>query len=108
MDKEHFRKPVGKDVNGFYITSAQLRFFLNRPSGEKHFITGHDEFTEYFFKCAVYNMVLDLLDKDPSCACLYWDDKEQTVGVKFPLYGSVMSEFKKRNIENIFLKEESE
>jgi len=106
MDREHFRKPVGKDVNGFYITSAQLRFFLNRPSGEKYFITGHDKFTEYFFKCAVYNLVLDMLDKDPDCAHLYWDTNEETVGVRFPLNGSVMSEFKKRNIESIFRKED--
>tara|TARA_R110000824_G_scaffold128983_3_gene290130 strand:- start:2410 stop:2736 length:327 start_codon:yes stop_codon:yes gene_type:complete len=106
MDNEHFRKPVGKDLNGFYITATQLKFFLNRPSGEEQFMTGKDEFTEYFFKCAVYNVVLDMLDKDPNCAYLYWDDNEETVGIKFPLYGSVMSEFKKRKMENIFLREE--
>lgn len=100
MGKEHhFREPLGQDVNGLYITAAQMQFFLNRRGSEKKFILGHPEFFEYFYKCAVYNVVWDLLDKHPSCATLFWDTQKEAVGIKFPLDGIVMKELRDKKVK---------
>ena len=109
MRKKHtFREPLGQDVNGLYITAAQMQFFLNRSGSEKKFITGHPEFFEYFYKCAVYNIIWDLLEKDPSCATMFWDSDQETLGVKFPLNGKVMQTLKDRKVSCFFDDEEEE
>jgi hypothetical protein len=101
----HFREPLGQDVNGLYITAAQMQFFLNRRGAEKKFVLGHPEFFEYFYKCAVYNIVWDLLDEDPSCATLFWDSTEERVGIKFPLDGVVMEELRSKKVQYLFDKD---
>ena len=103
--EHHFREPLGRDINGLYITAAQMQFFLNRRGADKKFILGHPEFFEYFYKCAVYNIVWDLLDEDPSCATLFWDSDEERVGIKFPLNGAVMKELREKKVQYLFDKE---
>lgn len=106
MRKKHsFREPLGKDLNGLYITAAQMQFFLNRPSGDKKFIEGDAEFFQYFYKCAIYNIIWDLQDKDPSCASFYWNEENETIAVKFPNDGTVMKELKKKKIDYFFEEE---
>jgi len=103
MRKKHtFREPLGKDLNGLYITTAQMQFFLNRRDGSKLFIAGDSKFYSYFYKCAIYNIVWDELEKDSTCATLFWDTEEDTVGVKFPLNGKVMEEIKKKKVHYFF------
>jgi len=109
MSKSYsFREPLGKDLNGLYITAAQMQFFLNRRDGGKKFILGHPHFFEYFYKCAIYNIIWDLMDSDPDCATLFWDDKEGALGVKFPPYGKVMSELKRKKVKYFFEGDEDE
>jgi len=104
-EKHSFREPLGKDSNGLYITTAQMRFFLNRRNGDRMFITGDSQFFRYFYKCAVYNIIWDLTSKDSTCATFYWDDSSESVAVKFPEKGIVMEELKNRKIEYYFSKE---
>ena len=81
MRKKHtFREPLGKDKNGLYITAAQMQFFLNRRNGGKSFILGDSLFFNYFYKCAVYNIIWDLMEKYPTCATIYWDDTYESLG----------------------------
>mgnify|MGYP004460053087 FL=1 len=105
MAKDYsFREPLGRDLNGLYITAAQMQFFLNRRDGSEKFVLGHPQFFEYFYKCAIYNIVWDLMEEDPACATLFWDSSEESVGIKFPPYGKVMTEMKRKKIK-YFLEE---
>jgi len=101
-NKGSFREPLGKDLNGLYITTAQMQFFLNRSGGRKKFIIGDPQFFQYFYKCAIYNIVWDLLEVDSTCATLFWDEIRETVGVKFPVEGSVMKELRKKKVQYFF------
>ena len=101
-EKYSFREPLGKDLNGLYITAAQMQFFLNRRNGSEMFLNGDSEFFEYFYKCAVYNIVWDMLEQDPDCATLFWDDDQETVGIKFPMNGKVMKELKNKKVDYFF------
>tara|TARA_R110000796_G_scaffold212706_4_gene328851 strand:+ start:631 stop:954 length:324 start_codon:yes stop_codon:yes gene_type:complete len=97
-NKKSFREPLGQDLNGLYITTAQMQFFLNRPKGGLKFINGSQEFFKYFYKCAVYNIIWDLLDKDPKCASFYWNEEEEAIAVKFPKKGKVVDELKRKKV----------
>jgi hypothetical protein len=101
-NKGDFREPLGQDLNGLYITAAQMQFFLNRRDGSEKFIVGDPQFFQYFYKCAIYNIVWDLLEDDPACATFFWDEIKETVGVKFPLNGVVMQELKKKKVQYFF------
>ena len=100
--KYDFREPLGKDLNGLYITAAQMQFFLNRRGAEKLFVSRHPEFFKYFYECAIYNVIWDLLEEDPNCASFFWDEEIETVGVKFPIDGIVIKELEKRKVEYFF------
>tara|TARA_R110000824_G_scaffold120991_3_gene276810 strand:- start:2386 stop:2712 length:327 start_codon:yes stop_codon:yes gene_type:complete len=100
--KYTFRQPLGKDLNGLYITAAQMQFFLNRRGGELDFLEGKSTFFEYFYKCAVYNIVWDLLEEDPACATLYWDEDLEAVAIKFPMNGKVIAELKGKKVDYFF------
>jgi hypothetical protein len=100
--KHHFREPLGRDLNGLYITTAQMQFFLNRHNGNELFIAGDSKFYTYFYKCAIYNIVWDELEKDPTSATLFWDTDKETIGVKFPLNGKVMQEIKNKKVQYFF------
>jgi len=103
MGKKHdFREPLGQDLNGLYITTAQMQFFLNRRKGSEQFIVGDPKFFQYFYKCAIYNIVWDLLEEDPTCASLFWDEEGETVGVKFPVDGIVMKELREKKVQYYF------
>jgi|TARA_R100000995_G_scaffold83426_2_gene59343 hypothetical protein len=104
--KYNFRQPLGKDLNGLYITAAQMQFFLNRRNGERYFIEGDSKFFEHFYKCAVYNIVWDMLEEDPGCATLFWDETQETVGIKFPIDGKVMKELKRKKLQTYFEEDE--
>jgi len=103
MSKDYsFREPLGKDLNGLYITAAQMQFFLNRRDGDQKFLAGHSDFFEYFYKCAVYNIIWDLQVSDPSCASFFWDADSESIGVKFPPKGLVMEELKNKKVRCFF------
>tara|TARA_A100001515_G_scaffold111251_1_gene92301 strand:+ start:101 stop:418 length:318 start_codon:yes stop_codon:yes gene_type:complete len=101
-EKHTFREPLGQDVNGLYITAAQMQFFLNRRKGTEQFLYGDSAFFEYFYKCAVYNVVWDLMEEDHTCATLFWDEAAGAVGMKFPLDGKVMRELRRRKVKYFF------
>jgi len=107
MRKKHsFREPLGKDTNGLYITAAQMQFFLNRKGAGKKFLSGHPEFFDYFYKCAIYNIIWDLAEENPESAVFFWDEEEGSLGVKFPPDGTIMKELKKKKIHCYFDEEE--
>ena len=37
----------------------------------------------------MYNIVYDMLEKDPDCAKMYWDTKKECVSVSFTVDGKV-------------------
>jgi len=87
--KYKFREPLARDKRGCYITAGQLQFFLNRPKGKKRFKTFHPEFKKYYLTCCMYNIVYDMLEKDPDCATMYWDTNKECVSVSFRVDGEV-------------------
>mgnify|MGYP003111364839 CR=1 FL=1 len=107
-ERHTFREPLGRDLNGLYITAAQMKFFLNRRHGSEAFLKGTSEFFEYFYKCAVYNIVWDLAEKDPACATFFWDVESDSIGLKFPSNGKVIKELKKKKVKYFFEDEEDE
>ena len=103
MRKKHsFRAPLGHDLNGLYITTAQMQFFLNRKEGHRRFTEGDSEFFQYFYRCAIYNIIWDLQEKDVTAATFYWDEDIEAVAVKFPDNGAVMKELRKRKVKYFF------
>ena len=84
------------------LQQPKCSFFLNRRGADKMFLLGHPDFFEYFYKCAVYNIIWDLLEEDSSCATFFWDEKKETVGVKFPTDGPVIKELKKKKVHCFF------
>ena len=90
--------PIYYDDSGCYITAPQLRFFINRPGGSSKFISGMDEFVDYFHTCRTYNLISDLMTEDPDCATMYWDPKLKTPVFSFPVHGKVARQFTKMGI----------
>ena len=107
-EKYSFREPLGKDLNGLYITAAHMQFFLNRRNGSEMFLNGDSEFFEYFYKCAVYNIVWDLMERDPACATIFWDMDSESIGLKFPSNGRVMEELRNKKIKYFFEDEDDD
>jgi len=101
-NKYGFREPLNEEPDGTYITAGQMQFFLNRRGADKKFLLGHPEFFEYFYKCAIYNIIWDKLENDPDCAILFWDEEEETIGVKFPAGGTVMKALKEKKVDCFF------
>ena len=81
--------PVSKEPDGTYITVGQAQFFFNREDGVEKFRSGHSDFVEYYNLCRVYNMVSDIMEKEPEAAIMYWDDKQGIVSMGFPTHGTV-------------------
>ena len=88
-----YNDPIYYDKKGCYITTAQLRFFVNGPQGRSKFLSGDPEFTNYFYSCGAYNLVSDLMNKDPDCATLYWDEERKAPAFTFPAQGKVVKKF---------------
>jgi len=87
------QEPIYVDKSGCYVTAAQLRFFLNRDGGRQSFISGSQEFKDYFEGCKVYNLVSDMMLRDPRCASMYWDEKMGSPVFTFPVNGEVARKF---------------
>jgi hypothetical protein len=81
-----FREPLDTDEKGFYITTGQVQFYLNRNENAD---LEHPEFYKYYLNCCMYNAVYDMTEDDPNCAKIYWDDKLECVSVTFPVNGKV-------------------
>ena len=84
-----FREPLALDDLGLYITAAQMQFYLNTKEGRKHFKKGDSEFFSYFDICRVYNLVYDMMENNPECAKMYWDEDTESVALSFPASGKV-------------------
>ena len=87
------KDPLLVDDEGLYITLAQMQFWLNRRQGTKLFRTGSHKFLKYYNSCRTYNLISDMLEEDPECASLYWDDKLGVPVYMFPASGTVASKF---------------
>lgn len=84
-----FREPLALDDLGLYITAAQMQFYLNTKEGRKHFRKGDSDFFSYFDTCRVYNLVYDMMENNPECAKMYWDETTESVALAFPATGKV-------------------
>jgi len=84
-----YREPLMVDEDGLYITVAQINFFLNRKNGEELIDHGSPEFLKYYRNCCLYNLVYDMMEEDPSCGSMYWDDLTESVAMAFPMDGKV-------------------
>jgi len=84
-----FREPLSVDDAGLYITAAQMKFFLNRRKGKEKFNSGDSEFISYYKNCCLYNLVYDMMENNPACAKMYWDQNSKSVAVAFPMRGRV-------------------
>lgn len=56
-----------------YVTEAQIRFFLNRPNGEKLFEEDSQEFTDYEFNAIVHNILYDVSESNNDEGYMYWN-----------------------------------
>ena len=84
-----YREPLMEDELGLYITIAQMDFFLNRKHGEQLVNNASPEFMKYYQNCCLYNLVFDMMEDDPECGKMYWDDKTESVAMSFPMNGKV-------------------
>jgi len=109
--KYTFREPLLIDDEGLYITAAQMQFFLNRPRGKKKFSNGDAEFFSFYNNCRLYNFIYDMMEKEPGCAKMYWDEKSGAVALAFPLKGKIakiLSSIKSLSMEDEDEDEEEE
>ena len=77
------------DEYGLYITVAQMGFFLNRKNGQEMMDTASPEFMKYYKNCCLYNLVYDMMEEDPNCGKMYWDNLSESVAMSFPIDGKV-------------------
>jgi hypothetical protein len=91
MKKYSYREPLLVEVDGLYITVAQMQFFLNSPEGKEQFNSCSKEFSKYYRNCLLYNMIFDMMEEDPECAQMYWDKKTQTIALSFKTGGEVFN-----------------
>jgi len=93
-----FRKPIYVSPNGLYLTTSQLQFFLNRKNGHECIKNSSPQFKDYYQKCLIYNFVWDLIETEPDVGQLCWDHKSESVILKFPCDGKMMTELSKKNL----------
>jgi len=101
FDPSTLNEPIYFDEKGGYITESQLRFFINRIAGRHQFMSGGKEFAEYFVTCRTYNIISDLMRKDPDCASMYWDEKREMPAFSFPVGGKVIKKFNEMGIVTV-------
>jgi len=87
--KYNFREPLFIDEDGLYITAAQMQFFLNRRNGAKKLSRGDAEFFSFYTNCRTYNLIYDMMEKDPDCAKMYWDESLGAIALSFPIKGEI-------------------
>lgn len=103
MMQGEFREPLSTDERGFYITIAQMQFYLNRDTKRKikedFSLESDPDFYKYYLNCCMYNTVYDMTEEDPECALLYWDQNLECVSVTFPTHGKVAKRISTLNLE---------
>jgi len=87
--KYTFREPLFMDEDGLYITAAQMQFYLNRKDGAKKLGRGDAEFFSFYNNCRLYNLIYDMMDEEPGCAKMYWDEDSGAVALAFPFKGKI-------------------
>ena len=100
--------PLSREPDGTYITVGQAQFFFNREDGKEKFENGHEDFFEYYNLCRVYNLVSDIMKKEPEAAIMYWDDKREIVSVGFPTQGTVAKALARMQEAGIFYKKDED
>lgn len=85
--------PLIFDDDGLYITKSQMKFWLNNKKNRKLLKKGSSRFLKYYSSCRTYNLVSDMLEDDPECAFLYWDEKKGVPAFSFPVNGIVAQTF---------------
>jgi hypothetical protein len=101
-----YRQPLMTDEEGLYITIAQMNFFFNRRNGVKKFEKATPEFMTYYNNCRLYNLIYDMMEKDPKCARIYWDAELQSLAISFPIKGKVAKALSK--VQSIFDEEDED
>jgi len=89
MKNYSYREPIEVDLDGTYITEAQMQFFLNQKGGEQQALEAGPKFLEFVNLCRVYNTVFDMMEEDEESAIMYWDEKRQVISMGFPAGGKV-------------------
>jgi len=92
--------PLLIDDDGLYITIGQMQYWLNRRGGKRLFKSGSSEFFKYYHSCRTYNLLSELMDDDPECAFMYWDDKREAPAFSFPIDGIVADTFTELGLIN--------
>jgi|TARA_A100000172_G_scaffold79314_1_gene66126 hypothetical protein len=87
--KYDFREPLLIEDSGLYITAAQMHFYLNRRNGQKEFEAADEKFMRYYRNCCLYNVVYDMMEENPKCGIMYWDDTNGSVALSFPVGGEI-------------------
>ena len=77
--------------DGTYVTIEQVRFYVNRPDGRSSIKRGDDDFLKYLQLCKVYNTISDMINNDPNCGYMYWEEDRGCLSFAFPDKGSVCS-----------------
>ena len=94
------------DEEGLYITVGQMNFFCNRRNGVKKFEKATPEFMSYYNNCRLYNLIYDMMEKDPKCAKIYWDTELESLAISFPIKGKVAKALSR--VQSIFDEEDEE
>ena len=84
-----FDEPLNEEPDGTYITSVQMKFFLNNKDGVALYQERSEIFEEYYDICRVYNLVSDIMKESPDAAIMYWDEDIEAVSMAFPAHGKV-------------------
>ena len=88
MSMEKFREEAYVMDDGVsYVTEAQMRFFLNRPNGEKLFDEESQDFIDYEFNAIVHNILYDISESNNDEGYMYWN--ETGIDYHFPRGGKV-------------------
>ena len=90
-----FDEPLNEEPDGTYITTVQMKFFLNNKDGVALYQERSEIFEEYYDICRVYNLVSDIMKEDPDSAIVYWDEDIEAVSIAFPAHGKVASSLAK-------------
>jgi len=84
--------------HNLYITGIQLRFYLNDSKNRKSFRTLDLNFRHFLQECQVYNFISDLMEQDPTCSKMSWDEALEEMVFSFPPNGEVAKKIKNLGI----------
>ena len=86
--------PLIIDDDGLYMTLGQMQYWLNRKGAKEEFLRSSKKFLRYYNSCRTYNLISELMDIDPDCAYMYWDEKRGVPAFSFPVNGIVTDSFR--------------